>query len=93
MYPASIIKFYIQKTAEYRNNENTLILTHKKLYHPASSETISRWLKNTMSLCGINVNIFSGHSIRRSATSTALKSGVNIETITRTAGWTSANTF
>nr|CAH7712577.1 unnamed protein product [Callosobruchus chinensis] len=42
---ATTIVDYINKTKSLRNNEETLILTRKKPYHPASSQTISRWIK------------------------------------------------
>lgn len=91
---ASSIEFYIKKTASFRNDEESLILTHKRPYHAASSQTISRWIRKTLSLGGIDTSIFSTHSVRHASTSAALRGGVSIEQIKNTAGWTtSSNTF
>ncbi|VEN60834.1 unnamed protein product [Callosobruchus maculatus] len=92
---ASSIVDYIQKTKPLRNKEETLILTHKKPYRPASSQTVSHWIKKkTLGLGGVDTSIFSAHSVRHASTSTAFKAGVSIEVIKNTAGWVPAsNTF
>ncbi|XP_030745181.1 uncharacterized protein LOC115890768 isoform X2 [Sitophilus oryzae] len=91
---ASTIADYIKRTKPIRNTEEKLILTHKKPHRSASSQTISRWIKNTLNLGGVDTSIFSAHSVRHATTSAAYKAGVNIEIIKNTAGWTPAsNTF
>nr|CAH7747729.1 unnamed protein product [Callosobruchus chinensis] len=91
---AQTIEAYLEKTSKHRNNYEYLILTHKKPFHPATSQTISRWLKITLNLGGIDTEIFSGYSTRHAATSAASRKGVNVDLIRHTAGWTpSSNTF
>ncbi|CAH1969894.1 unnamed protein product [Acanthoscelides obtectus] len=90
---ASAIEDFIKRTKSFRNTEEILILTHKKPY-PASPQTISRWIKKTLHLGGVDTSVFSAHSVRHAATSAALKAGVTIDVIKNTAGWTPAsNTF
>nr|CAH7758368.1 unnamed protein product [Callosobruchus chinensis] len=91
---AQTIEAYLEKTSKHRNNYEYLILTHKKPFHPATSQTISRWLKITLNLGGIDTEIFSGYSTRHAATSAASRKGVNVDLIRHTADWTpSSNTF
>lgn len=94
---ASAALAYINATKNLRGNEKHLILTYKKPYHPASSQTISRWIKTVLKNSGINTEIYQSHSTRHAATSAAFRSGISIEAIRKTAGWTESskvfNTF
>ncbi|KAI8428154.1 hypothetical protein MSG28_002401 [Choristoneura fumiferana] len=69
------------------HDENRLILTTKNPIHAASSQTIGRWLKQTLASSGIDTGVFSGHSTRHAATSAARRAGVSVDTIRRSAGW------
>ncbi|XP_044748764.1 uncharacterized protein LOC123309628 [Coccinella septempunctata] len=80
---ASTIEFYIEKSSSQRKGEQNLILTHKK--------PISRWIKKTLHIGGVDISMFSAHSTRHSSTSAAFRAGVNIEQIKNTAGWTSSS--
>lgn len=87
---ASTIIFYINKTINLRShNENKLLLTAKKPHKPATTQTLSRWLKDVLKNSGINVSIYKAYSFRHSSTSAAFRAGINIETIRKTAGWSS----
>lgn len=86
--PATIITDYIKKTCLIRPlKEDKLILTSKGPYHGVSSQTIARWIKQTLSSSGIDTNIFSAHSTRHASTSAAARAGVSVDTIRKTAGW------
>nr|CAH7762121.1 unnamed protein product [Callosobruchus chinensis] len=85
---ASGLEFYVKKTKSYRCTNCYLILTHKKPIHKATTQTISRWLKDILKKSVINTEIFCGHSTRHAATSAAFRSGINIDTIRNCAGWT-----
>lgn len=88
---ATTIEFYLTKTSSFRGEEASLILTHKKPFHAASSQTLSRWIKKTLYLVGVDTSIFSAHSVRHASTSAALRVGVSVEQIKNTAGWTPAS--
>lgn len=88
---ASTIEHYLKTTSTIRTTFSHLLLTHKRPHHPASTQTISRWIKVALKNSGINVKIFSGHSVRHAATSAAFRSGVNINVIKNTAGWSEAS--
>ncbi|CAH1978715.1 unnamed protein product [Acanthoscelides obtectus] len=78
---------YLSRSQNIRNNIRELFLTIKKPYHPAWTQTLSRWLKKILGLAGINTGTFSGYSTRHAAVSAAYRSGTNIETIRATVGW------
>lgn len=86
---ASTILHYIDKTSDLRRtDEKNLIITHKKPHHPATSQTISRWIRSTLKAAGIDTNKYSSYSTRHAATSAAYRAGTNIEEIRKRAGWT-----
>lgn len=85
---ASTLSYYIENTQKTRDQTNVLLLTHKQPFRPATSQTISRWIKTVLNECGIDTNIFKSHSVRHAATSAAFRGGVNLDTIYKTAGWT-----
>lgn len=93
---ATTLMAYIEKTAELRqeNNGEYLFLTYNKPHHRASSQTLSRWVKETLHQSGVNTSIFTAYSIRHTSTFYVYKSGVSINVIRNTAGWSpSSQTF
>ncbi|KAJ0169654.1 hypothetical protein K1T71_014839 [Dendrolimus kikuchii] len=85
--PASTLQEYIERTKAIRNHEKYLLITFKKPHHRASKQSISRWIKNILYESGIDINKYTSHSTRHSATSTAKKAGVSLDVIRKTAGW------
>ena len=63
----------------------------RKSYNSMGSQTISHWIKSMLKKSGIDINIFTAYSTRHASVSSAFKSGVDISTIRRTAGWTSTS--
>lgn len=87
--PASALITYIELTAPIRTSEQEfLLLTTRKPHLTASTQTVSRWIRQTLRKAGIDTQMFSGYSTRHAATSAAFKNGVTLEVIRRTAGWT-----
>lgn len=94
--PATVLSDYISMTKNIRPEENAgkLFLTFKKPHKSATTQTISRWIKQVLEKSGIDIKMFSAHSTRHASTSAAYAGGVNIETIRKAAGWTnSSNSF
>ncbi|XP_074034136.1 uncharacterized protein [Leptinotarsa decemlineata] len=84
---ASLISHYLERTNLLRpKNEERLIITTKKPFRAASTQTLSRWIKNVLSLSGIDCNIFKGYSTRHAATSAAARDGLSVDAIRKTAG-------
>lgn len=91
--PATALSDYISSTKNIRSDQSTgkLLLTFKKPHKAATTQSISRWIKQVLLKSGIDITRFSAHSTRHASTSAASAAGVNIETIRRTAGWTNTS--
>ena len=89
MCPAAALDSYLEVTKTIRaESEEKLIITHKKPYHAASSQTIACWIKDILKESGIDTSKFTARSTRHASTSAAARSGTNIEVIRKTADWT-----
>lgn len=81
---------YLKRTEEKRESEFLFIQT--RLPHKtASSQTISKWLKEVLKESNIDINKFSSHSYRHASTSKANVLGVSIDTIFHCAGWSNSS--
>lgn len=90
--PARCILMYIQKTRTLRNSNNVyLFISNKKPHSKVSSQTLSSWIKITLHNSGIDTSIFTAHSTRHSATTTANNLGVSLDLIRKTAGWSDSS--
>ena len=70
-----------------------LLITHKRPHGPASSDTVSRWVKTELKASGINVVTFKAHSTRAAASSKAKQKGASISNILKKGRWKSHNVF
>lgn len=86
--PARSLQMYIENTKDLRNEINSLFISFKRPFKTVSTQTLSRWLKDTLRGCGLDTNTFSAHSTRHAATSLAKRKGINIDIIRKSAGWT-----
>ena len=90
----SCIEHYLLKRNKLLpNDEKAFIITYGKPHKPASADTISRWIKDTLKDSGINVEVFTSHSCRSASTSKALSVGVPLHEILKRANWSNADTF
>lgn len=85
---ALTLQHYIKRTASLRPQDSSLFITFKKPYKTASSQSISRWIRQVLGKSGIDTSVFKAHSTRHAPTSAALRNGANIESIRQAAGWT-----
>jgi len=86
----SCVSSYLEKTLPIRKSD-CLFLTLVKPHSAASTQTISRWLKVVLIEAKVNTSIYKSHSYRHAATSKAKDKGVCIDSIFRTAGWTTGS--
>ncbi|XP_050313121.1 uncharacterized protein LOC126748133 [Anthonomus grandis grandis] len=85
---ASLIVKYLEETKDIRQKEcEHFWLTYKKPHGPATKQTLSRWIKDTLKSAGINTSIFSTRSTRHASTSFAYQKGLSYEAIRTSAGW------
>lgn len=90
--PARCLVTYIEKSSEYRvENQKNLFISFKKPYNKVTSQSLSRWIKDTLQDSGVDVTLYTAHSTRHAATSSARRKGVSLDSIRKTAGWTEAS--
>lgn len=88
------LKDFLILTEPLRNNHSYLFVSLRNPHHKVTSQTLSRWVKSTLEVCGIDVATFTAHSTRHASTSKANRLGVNLDLIRKTAGWSaSSKTF
>ena len=75
------------------SSDTAFFKTTGRPYKGASSDTIARWIKNTMQEAGNNTGLFSPHNCRSTATSKADASSTSITTILQSASWSRTSTF
>ena len=85
------LEHYIIRTEQLRGSEHRLFISYMKPYKVVFSSTLSRWLKNVLTLSGIDVSKYKSHSIRGVGASKAC--GLPIKAIMNVAGWSSDRTF
>ena len=89
------LRRYEAVTSTLRSGDsNRLFVAIKKPHNPVASCAIARWLKETLRLAGIDVSIFSGHSVMRGASmSAAAGAGVTMTDIMQAADWSTESVF
>ncbi|CAG2216852.1 unnamed protein product [Mytilus edulis] len=88
----TVLNAYIERTSAIRTSQK-LFVTFVKPYHHPTKSTISNWIKLVLKLAGVNTSVFKTHSTRGASTSAALRAGVSVNSILKSAGWTNESTF
>ena len=88
----TVITEYLARTHSIRKH-NKLLLSVVKPHNPVTKDTISRWLKLTLSAAGVDMAVFTPHSTRAASTSAASRALIPVCSILQTAGWSQASTF
>ena len=90
--PVAYLREYLQRTANLRTSRY-LFVTSVPPYNRASHDTLSRWVRTTLTCSGIDTSKFGPHSTRAASSSAAAKAGVPIQVILKQGAWKTANTF
>lgn len=91
--PVRALKEYLRATKKRRGGSKSVWISLTKPYHGLTTETISRWLKKTLALAGVDDSVYKGHSTRSASASKAKQLAVPMEIILKRARWTNATTF
>jgi hypothetical protein len=89
--PLRTLKCYMKCTQGVRK-DSQLFVSFKN-YKAVSTSTLARWLKNVLSMAGIDIKEFKAHSFRGASSSAAVKAGCKISDILKTANWSSSKNF
>lgn len=88
------LKEYLVRTKVLRGSgQSQLLLSYVKPYKSVSRDTVTRWVRCTLALAGIDITKYSAHSTRAASVSAASRANVNIDDILQTAGWSSECCF
>lgn len=77
---------------ETRRKTIRLLISYVRPYGAISTQTVSRWVRNSLKLAGVSQQ-FTAHSTRSASTSSAASAGLPLEEIMRAADWSSGKTF
>ena len=88
-----VLHEYLNRTRPLRGDCKNLFITLLAPHKAVSTDTISRWLKETLARAGVDTHVFTAHSTRSASTSAVKESGAPISVIMNAAGWTNATTF
>lgn len=69
----TLLEEYIRRTTALRGPSQQLLLSFQTPYLPVSTSTVSRWIRETMSLAGIDTAVFKAHSTRSASSSKVVK--------------------
>ena len=87
-------KLYIETRKELVPPEiKQFLVTYGKPHKAASDDTISRWIKNTISSAGIDIDVFKAHLTGSALSSKAKQVGIPYTEILKRGSWKGANTF
>ncbi|XP_011859126.1 PREDICTED: uncharacterized protein LOC105556641 [Vollenhovia emeryi] len=87
LYIYEIVKHYLLAAKDLRALSSVAFFVSLTKPHKAvSSQTISRWIKLSLSDCGIETDVFSAHSTRHASTYLAARKGA-LDIIKRAVGW------
>ena len=87
-------KLYIEISKELVPPEiKQFLVTYGKPHKAASDDTISRWIKNTISSVAIDIDVFKTHSTRSASSSKAKQVGTPYAEILKRDSRKGANTF
>ena len=89
----TVLQEYLKRTKPKRGEEQQLFISFQAPFGAVSKETIARWVRGVMQEAGLDISIFSPHSLRGASTSAASRAKVPIQTILQTAGWARQSTF
>ena len=89
----TVVKEYMEKTEHLRGDTTAMFISTIKPHKGVSRDTISRWFKTAMERAGLDMSVFTAHSVRSASTSAAGRAKVPLQTILNTAGWTRHTTF
>ena len=99
--PVRALRYYLDRTADLRQNKELVFVSFKKGFDKdISPATISSWIKQTVVLCyelsdqeALTLHQVKAPDVRAFAASKAFQSGISLDQILSACHWKSHNTF
>ena len=87
------IDVYLERTEAWRKNEGQLLLSFISPHKFVTTQTVSRWIVEVLSLSGIDTSVFKAHSTRSTSSSKARLLGISTKEILKKGHWSKESTF
>lgn len=84
---------YLTYTDTLRGDVKQLLIIYSTPHKAVSPDSLSRWIKTTLVLAGVDTSKYSAHSERSASTSAAKRNSVSIAITMKSAGWSQESTF
>ena len=99
--PVRALRYYLDRTADLRQNKELVFVSFKKGFDKdISPAAISSWIKQTVVLCyelsdqeALTLHQVKAHDVRAFGASKAFQSGISLDQILSACHWKSHNTF
>ncbi len=89
----SVLQHYLEMTKSIRGDEQQLLISFRKPHAKVTKDTVSKWIKRTLTAAGVDTSVFSSHSTRAASCSAAHVKHVPVMDILAAAGWSGEKTF
>ena len=94
LYVVAVLKEYFKRSEKWRTSDEwQLLLSFVQPHKPVVSSTISGWIKKVLTISGVDVGVFKGHSTRSASTSKAALSGLSVPDILERGCWSNSSTW
>ena len=88
------IDVYEERTKPWRkNDEGQLLLSYIEPHQCITTQSVSRWIVEVLTLAGIDTSTFTAHSTRSASTSKAKSQGISTKDILKRGHWSNRSTF
>lgn len=92
--PVGALRAYGERTATLRKESNvSFFIGLLPPYSDVGGNTLSRWIKEILKSSGVDTKVFSAHSTRGAAASSAAAKGVPLNNILKASNWARESTF
>ena len=85
--------YLTERSKTITQNFTEFFITFGKPHHPASKDTLARWVKEVMENSGIDTEIFKPHSASVASTSAAYKVDMPLQEVLKKGQWANVGTF
>lgn len=76
---ANTLVSYLDRTKEIRQSKPFLFISFEKPYRRVGSQSLSRWVTESLSEAGLDTNVFTAHSTRHASTLSAKNKGISLD--------------
>ena len=93
--PIKCIDRYITMTEPWRpgGNPSAFFLSYVSPHKPITKSRLAGWVKEALSLAGVDTEVFSSHSIRGASSSRALLHGLSVGEVLEHGSWSRESTW